>query len=1500
MNQKYLPRSLVSTLIALVALLTFNLAVQAHPYASGITGTNAAGDVGFFMNETGAAVTITFEDASTLSLGVLPKGTNFFHLAPHTSYLISCYKQGAGIPTLISDDSFTNSAWTNGTGVAVNHNPKIGATFGRLYAGNSFLTTNVVPAAAKAVGIYAMNADQTFVAFAGPTNIPGTGNSWTGSINGNFKSPGRMRVAPNGKLLVADSKGAGSQNRVYMFEPDLSSAVALLGPSTASGAGDLFGTPVATGSLETGDLVLYTAAAGEGAPTTAVWGDDSTNCILGPFTFPGSFNCVFRYNIGAGPLPWIKRPDYAYTVGLDGIAQLRPEVDIGSDGKVYAGFGRANGSNPNLQILRQAFTTNGITGDIANKAIQDAAKSQTNWLYTSGVTPPFNSPPPGGAASDPWNGSQGGSGGIFGTYGGIRVSPDGAWLVSMDNNNGLTVANLTNGVPNDGTIFGIANGTTAGNQAGVDWDAANNIWAMARASLPTSVGAQSRLRCYSLGLTTTCISSNDWTGTNGSFAVLAPPVTASLAVTTPIASQNYVNNTVNPGVPIPGVIRISLNTNDTTGIGVTFVGFVRTGTGVYTNNYTINTNEFPNGVTVLPNGVIFPSGVFTGSNGPSWNVDVKFTPTPIPVSGTALSVSVRLNSGTNFSAQSPLAGAIAIINTGPQLLQLTAATPATVGNMNRGIPNDQARFVITRLGDTNGPGNDAINAIVGRTLTLTNFNYLAPALGGANNIRGQAVSGVDYTAAPQNFSGALPVNSASASITIPPGARTVNAMIGNPVKHANTSLTRSNLAVVINLTNTVAIVNPDLPGSPPASTTNALSSENYAYSVNTTSLTLNEFDNALGGEVILWSNPLTNSFDSTNWTLVHASINQGGSPTLPLVISNYDNSATANGLAYQAWFGKPVHDPANDGGPFTPAIDVPQSDTMLANNWSNALKVAVNKNSGTAGESGINLYPGAPGAFTNFQGNYALRFDMYLSLYYYGLNNPTIGTPAREYAAFGINHFGTNANWRLDINPRADGTGARPINADGEWCSIGAASGTVTPADYDMFISPAFALVDTNGVVTGQDVPYNTTRFTNQVASPSFSPLTNAYQSSIGSYTGQTNFFANAGVPNDQQSANNNGPGAQNGIIKNPPFSGINANGGAPDNAWIDVSLELSRQTNLSLKIAQQEIFKSSIINPVFGTANPIARFGGTPMIGYLDPNADISDYSGFVYFSNIRVVELSPFIPWTNQPIAGLIVTQGTTFSLSSGAMFASNPLTNTWYRGTTNGAFVAGSRENGTPTAGILTNTFTTLNGPTNSGLTTLTVTSIQGGTNYISVWSDVAGSITNYNTIVEVIAGPGDKTVNITSNANFVVVPSGNKPPTSFQWRSNNVNLVNGTHYAGVTTASLFITNVQPSDAAVYSCLVANADGSVAPAGTLTVKIGFEPYQFNGFTDLAATVGMAFTTGDPTDTTGSFTLQSCGVVNGTYTNYPFGAFTGANPNFTVTVPKTNAMMYFRLKHN
>jgi len=220
------------------------------------------------------------------------------------------------------------------------------------------------------------------------------------------------------------------------------------------------------------------------------------------------------------------------------------------------------------------------------------------------------------------------------------------------------------------------------------------------------------------------------------------------------------------------------------------------------------------------------------------------------------------------------------------------------------------------------------------------------------------------------------------------------------------------------------------------------------------------------------------------------------------------------------------------GKPFTTAVmtagfDVPQSDTMAQNGWNSALKVSVNKYPPNAGEAGINLYPAAwssteimPCALTCISRSMISGSIIKAS-----------GARREKYAAFGIKPYGTNCNWRLDINPRVDGAGARPINADGEWCCIDAASGAVTPADYGHV---HFAGLRHHKRQLRLPVHYE--RNINI-------PFTNADQSSPGVYTLNTNIFGNSGVPNDQQSANNtpaaSGPSPQQGIIKNPPFSGI-------------------------------------------------------------------------------------------------------------------------------------------------------------------------------------------------------------------------------------------------------------------------------------------------------------------------------------------------------------------------
>jgi hypothetical protein len=1430
---KPIPIPLLCTLRTLLWLAVIGLCVdlaQASPYASAVTNDN--GVIKFIMNEGGATVSVVFEDNTTNVLGVLPKGPASFPLGTHTSFQIICVKAGNGVAELISSDSYTNSVWNSPRGVAVNKNPKIGHLFGRIYTGNS-AAGGTVGTTWKGKGLYAMNPDQTD-ATGQSTNALGTGAFAASGANG----PWRIRVAPDNSLLVCDFSTPGAA--LYQFQPDLGDSnlvLSIIGQTAAVAAGihgDFFGTPLMTGSLAEGNLVLWTADSGMPAPATAT---------LGPGTSAGSYNCLFRYDIGAGPLPWNQPPNYAYTLGLDGIAELRTEIDLGRDGKIIGGFGRANLSNGNIQILDPTGATK---------------------LYDSLA-----------GSSDPWNGING-SRTQGGTYGGVRVSPDGRFLASVDINNGITIATLTNGIPDEGSIFGIQNTPSTANSRGMDWDAAANLYVIS--------SGQGLLRVYSLGNSSTCITSNDWTGTNGTFQFVLPSVTASVVVKQPEASQNYINNST-PGTPTPGVFTISLDKHHLD--QPVTVNFVRSGTATYPSNYTMLIVTNAHGVVLGTNSVTFPAGDYPGGSG-GWSADVQIIPTAAPVSGPTLTVGLRVSGGPSYLAGTPGSGTLTIANTGPQMLLLTAA--ASGGTMYRGTPNDSAKFVITRWGDTNGPGNSPGN-ITPLAYTVTNVSYF-----------GTAQYPLDYRAQAQVFVPNQVPQDGSSAIVINPGEVALTCLVGNPVAHTDLSLPPTNLTIVLNLTNAAV---------PPANT-NLLSLEGLPYQVNTASVTLTELDNAVGPEsVVFYSNPLTEAADSSNWTLTFASTNLGGTgnTVLPVVIANYNNNSAGND--FDVKFGAAVADD-----------NVPPSPTMAAKGWTRALRLTVNKNA--YAPAGVNVYPQGK----DFKGNYALRFDMYLSMYALALNNAFIGaTWPREFALFGINHFGTNCNWRTTSVPAVPaGTGCGTTNADGVWFAVDAGAGSISPADFDAFTTPA---------------------------------------------------LPNSGITADLVSAGSStAAGAQvvSGIFKHPPFDVINpaSLGGQPINKWVNVSVEVTRQTNCTLYMNQSPIFSFVLTNVPASTTVPGRYTNGTIMLGYLDPVGDVSDNTAFTYFSNVRVVELSPYI--TNAPVS-MIITQGQNISLTSGANLATAPVTHIWYRGTTNNL--------GTPTVALQTNT-----ADASWIASTLSVDNLQAGTNFMAVFSDAAGSVTSTVAIVEVIQGPTNASVTAGSTFAFRITPIGNAPPTGYRWSFNGAALANNTHFAGTTTATLWITNVQSADAGVYSVAVTNAAGYVIPSATLTVTgppanvvvtpanqsklwgenasfsvtaSGATPFTYQwkkggvdlvdggnisgataniltlaaitranegsynaGVTNLdggsissagvltvlvppptfsaVALAGtdllLSFTSTNIYDTTNAFILQSSPVVEGPYTNSP-ASFIFTNNAFQVTVPQVGGNMFYRLLH-
>ncbi len=77
-----------------------------------------------------------------------------------------------------------------------------------------------------------------------------------------------------------------------------------------------------------------------------------------------------------------------------------------------------------------------------------------------------------------------------------------------------------------------------------------------------------------------------------------------------------------------------------------------------------------------------------------------------------------------------------------------------------------------------------------------------------------------------------------------------------------------------------------------------------------------------------------------------------------------------------------------------------------------------------------------------------------------------------------------------------------------------------------------------------------------------------------------------------------------------------------------------------------------------------------------------------------------------------------------------------------------------------------------------------------------------------------------------ATFTVAATGQGTLT-YQWQTNGVNISNGSHYAGCTSTTLWITNVSSADAVNYRCVVTDQIGSTASSSaalTLKTATGF----------------------------------------------------------------------------
>ncbi len=401
-------------------LLLFPLAasLHAHPYASGIT--NSAGTISCILNEGADDVSVVFDNGSiTNDFGALPAGAHVFSLSGHTNYTIVVMKSGSGSPAQISIDGTLNS-FNGPRGVAVNRNPKT-HNFGRIYVVNASPGDNTVRTTGR--GVYVLNADGSDALGYGTNANPviGAGANQIQYGSSTTYGPYLISVGPDDSVYLGDASGALTVGTtvgggVWMLNPDLTTAKDLFtydGTTASPGLVCVAGTPIATGSVASNNLVLYTAE----------WNRTP-------------YNNIWKYQMNGGPFPWTAAPTQLASAGIGNINEVLADLCIAPDGKFFTCENRFSATNGNVSL--RVFASDGLT------ALWDSSSA-------AGGTDPF-----------------------VNSYG-MAVSPDGQYVATGTGGGNIDLCKLTNGIPDLSTFTTIAAGF-GGACRSVAWDAADNVY----------------------------------------------------------------------------------------------------------------------------------------------------------------------------------------------------------------------------------------------------------------------------------------------------------------------------------------------------------------------------------------------------------------------------------------------------------------------------------------------------------------------------------------------------------------------------------------------------------------------------------------------------------------------------------------------------------------------------------------------------------------------------------------------------------------------------------------------------------------------------------------------------------------------------------------------------------------------------------------------------------------------------------------------------------------
>lgn len=202
---------------------------------------------------------------------------------------------------------------------------------------------------------------------------------------------------------------------------------------------------------------------------------------------------------------------------------------------------------------------------------------------------------------------------------------------------------------------------------------------------------------------------------------------------------------------------------------------------------------------------------------------------------------------------------------------------------------------------------------------------------------------------------------------------------------------------------------------------------------------------------------------------------------------------------------------------------------------------------------------------------------------------------------------------------------------------------------------------------------------------------------------------------------------------------------------------------------------------------------------------SDVASYSCNVYnvagnvMSNDATLTVNPSGPsFVLQPLSQA-VTAGDTVSFKAAAV-GSEPFTYQWRKDSgdlSNDGRISGATTDTLCISGVM---------EADAGNYSCYITNAAGtGTS-----NAAALTINLLPTQPSIITQPEDKTVPLGGIATFTVSAAGNTP-FSYQWKKDGNNLSNGGCISGVNSSTLRISNLQNSDAGMYTCLVSNDYGN-----------------------------------------------------------------------------------------